>query len=186
MCATMVPRNHSLPLPAMAEPDQAANRRVTVGFWALALSVLFLDQLTKLAVRHWLPVGTEVPIVSPVLSLTHARNTGAAFGILPDGTTLFLVASFGACLFLAWLGPRFAREHSLLFWALGCQFGGALGNLADRLLFGEVTDFLDFHVWPVFNLADTALTVGAGLLVIYLLFAERLRGAKEESTCDPS
>lgn len=170
----------------MSASDHEHDRRTPATFWTVALVVLLGDQLTKLAVRHWLPVGTSIPVVPHVLSLTHARNPGAAFGMLPDGATFFLVASLGACLFLVWLGPRFARDNHLLLWALSCQLGGALGNLTDRLFFGKVTDFLDFHVWPVFNLADAALTIGAMLLVGFLLFGERFRTAKEESSCDPS
>lgn len=170
----------------MPEPDRVVRAREHAGFWAVALAVLLIDQLTKLAVRHWLPVGSAVPVVPGVFDLTHAENTGAAFGILPNGAVLFLVVSVAACLFLALWGPRLSRGHGLLFWALSSQFGGAMGNLVDRVAQGRVTDFLDFHVWPVFNVADIALTAGAGLLVLHLILYERRHAAKEESTCDPS
>lgn len=170
----------------MPEPDGIARAREHTGFWVVAFTVLVIDQLTKFAVRHWIPVGSAVPVVPEVFHLTHAENTGAAFGIMPNGTALLLVVSVGACLFLAIWGPRLSRGHTLLFWALSCQLAGAMGNLVDRVAAGKVTDFLDFHVWPVFNVADIALTVGAALLIVHLVLYERRHSSKEESTCDPS
>ena len=173
-------------MPRLPESDRVAGARDYGRFWGAAAAILLVDQLAKLAVRHWLSLGVSLPVIPRILDLTHVQNPGAAFGVFPGGTAAFLVVSLGVCSFLGAAGPRLCLGRPLLFWALSCQFGGALGNLLDRLVFGAVTDFLDFHVWPVFNLADCALTVGAGLLILYLIRYERRAVAKEGSTCDPS
>jgi len=170
----------------MPESDRVDGAQDYGRFWGVAAAILLVDQMAKLAVRHGLSLGVSVPVIQRVLDLTHVQNPGAAFGVFPGGTAAFLVVSLGVCAFLGAAGPRLCLGRPLLFWALACQFGGALGNLLDRLAFGVVTDFLDFHVWPVFNLADCALTVGAGLLILYLIRYERRTEEKEGSPCDPS
>ena len=126
--------------------------------WWLFIGVLAADQLSKLAVRHFLPPGTSW------LFLTHVANPGAAFGLLPHRTWV-LVAVGGVVLL--------AAGALLLFWrnapgsartGLAVLAAGALGNLADRLVAGRVVDFIDLRVWPVFNLADVAVVVGLGLV----------------------
>lgn len=146
------------------------------------LAVLFLDQLTKLWVVKTLPYGAQRRIIEGFFNLVHGRNRGVAFGLFADGgpvsQLLLLLLVVLLSLFVAVELWRL-RHQPLPSWALGLILGGACGNLADRLFRGEVVDFLDFYLhlggkayhWPAFNVADTAVSVGA----VLLLGAELLR-----------
>lgn len=147
-------------VPALKEPPV---RRGFFRLWLFA-GVLAADQLSKLAVRYFLPPGTSYPVLPPWLFLTHVANPGAAFGLIPYRTWV-LVGVGGAVLL--------AAGALLLFWrqapgrartGLAVLAAGALGNLVDRLVAGRVVDFIDLRVWPVFNLADVAVVVGLGLV----------------------
>lgn len=145
-----------------------------------ALAAFLLDLVTKALVRQWLPTGASTPLVPGLLYLTHVTNPGAVFGLLPNerrlfiAMTLLVLALVLLCAFLA--RDAGARVHV----ALGLQFGGAMGNLLDRLRFGQVTDFIDLRFWAVFNLADIAIIAGVGLFFWGLLrepqLAQRLAG----------
>ena len=128
--------------------------------------VLVLDQLTKLWVRESLRRGEEDPIF-PALKLVNVRNEGVAFGIEAGGQTL-IVALISVALIALVL--YFARhtDKPLLWLPVGLLLGGALGNIIDRLREGAVVDFLKIPMWPAFNLADVAITVGV-LSLIYVL-----------------
>lgn len=131
----------------------------------LAATIAFVtDQVSKEWVRMVIPKGSSVPIVPGAVFLTHTENPGAAFGLLPNATTLLIVTAFIACALFLWMG-RQGFNQRLLAVACGMMLGGAAGNLLDRLRLGAVTDFVDLRVWPVFNLADAALTFGALLLL---------------------
>jgi signal peptidase II len=141
-------------------------------FFVLAGLVIVLDQLTKYLVRANLALGESVPEEGP-LRITYVTNTGAAFGIL-QGQTLFLVVTtfFGlAAILLYYLYPP--MEHGVLRLALGLQLGGAVGNLADRVRVGRVTDFIDVGPWPAFNVADSSILVGVFIIIGFFLLAER-------------
>lgn len=92
------------------------------------------------------------------------KNPGAAFGLLPNHQLIFLVMTFVVVIFIIFYHRRLRSHERVVKFALGLELGGAMGNLVDRLFFGQVTDFLDFRVWPVFNIADIAIVVG--LLVL--------------------
>lgn len=144
----------------------------------IALIVLLLDQVTKLLVKSWLPEGASVPLFPGILYLTHVRNYGAAFGVLNNRTGLFIWVTVVAMVVIIFAYRRLSvGNRSALRWALAMQFGGALGNLLDRLRAGYVTDFLDLRVWPVFNLADVAIVAG-----VILLGWELLRSTPEGGT----
>ncbi|MFA0751825.1 MAG: hypothetical protein SLRJCFUN_002228 [Candidatus Fervidibacter sp.] len=134
--------------------------------WFLAVAVLtfIADQVSKEWVRIALPKGSSVPLVPGVIFLTHTENVGAAFGLLPNATSLLIFTALIACALFLWMG-RQGFHRRLFAIACGMMLGGAAGNLLDRLRFGAVTDFLDLRFWPVFNLADAALTCGALLLL---------------------
>jgi signal peptidase II len=146
---------------------------------ALVASAVFLvDQLTKLLALARLTPGLPVPVVDGVLSLTLVMNPGLAFGMLsgpsPAGRWLVTLLSLGALCVLGILSvrllPTAGRWGAL---TLGLIFGGAFGNLVDRARFGAVVDFIDvywqvYH-WPAFNVADSAISVGVGLLTLRLL-----------------
>jgi signal peptidase II len=125
---------------------------------------LLLDQLTKAAVRHAFSPGQSVPLL-PILHLTYIQNTGMAFGLLRGLPWLFAAVSVlvAGWILREWLSGRLTNRWALR--ACGLILGGAVGNLIDRVGFGYVTDFIDLRVWPVFNVADSAITIGCGLLL---------------------
>ncbi len=114
-----------------------------------------------------------MPIAPPVFFLTLVKNTGIAFGLFRGGSRLLAAFIFTSLMVLAALTPLFARKRVSEQWAFALILGGAAGNFLDRLRLGYVVDFLDFRVWPVFNMADTFISVGVGLFVLSLLRGDR-------------
>ncbi len=133
-----------------------------------AAVVVVADQLTKVWIRSFLAYGHSVPEDGPV-RLTHIENSGAAFGIMANQGILITITAIAgiAALLLYYRYPVFNIPSFQV--ALGMALGGAVGNLIDRIRFGRVTDFIDFRVWPIFNLADSAIVVGMGLLGLFLM-----------------
>ena len=147
-----------------------------------AVSVVLLDQLSKAAVLHKLPIHESVTVVAGFFDLVHVRNRGMAFGLLnrPDvdfGYYFLVVASILAISAVLVWHFRHKEERAQITLGLSLILGGAAGNLTDRLRFGEVIDFLDVHLgsyhWPAFNVADSAITAGTFLVVLHLLFTIR-------------
>lgn len=141
-------------------------------FFSLAVLVFALDQLSKAIIRATLAPGQSVPQDGWV-RLTHVTNTGAAFGLFPDQSFVLLITTLVgvAAIVMYYLYPPV--DTPFLTMSLGLQLGGAMGNLVDRVFQGHVTDFLDFRVWPVFNLADSAIVVGVIVLAGFLLLNDR-------------
>lgn len=133
--------------------------------------VLLADQLTKIWIRETLSFGDSIPIIKNAFHLTYVKNPGAAFGLFPDRQPLFLIATVVTVVFIIFYYRRVQTDQYLIKIALGLELGGALGNLIDRVTYGRVTDFLDFRIWPVFNLADSAIVIGLGLLIGAVLFS---------------
>jgi len=149
------------------------SRRTWVILGLVAAFVYVADQASKAIVAANLELGARVPIVGDLLLLTHAQNRGAAFSLLQGETVLFVAVTLFA-LGMIFFFHRSLRDRGLWVHAvLGLQLGGALGNLTDRLRQGYVVDFVSAGVgdlrWPTFNVADAALVVGIGTLVVYLL-----------------
>lgn len=140
--------------------------------------VILLDQLSKAYIRQNLKPQTSIPIIKGVFHITHVKNTGAAFGLFPNYQLVFLILSLVVIVFILVFLRHTKPKKRLFRLALGLELGGAIGNLIDRAFFGRVTDFLDFRVWPVFNLADCAIVVGLFLLA-FILFSSYFKG--EES-----
>ncbi len=135
----------------------------------LAVSAIALDQLTKYLVRANMEWGQSIPSEG-FIRLTYTTNTGGAFGIFANQTFLLAIAAvLGILVFLVYF-RYIPLENRLLQVGLGLDLGGAIGNLIDRLRFGEVTDFIRIGSWPVFNVADSAIVVGTVLIVYYLVF----------------
>lgn len=149
--------------------------RLAAGYrWALlfgvALSIFLVDQWSKYLVLRNLQWGESWnPITSLkwLVSLTLVTNTGAAFGLLPDLGTLFALVAIIVVIAIPLYERYIPTDQPWLRIALGMQLGGAAGNLVDRLHHGHVIDFIDFKVWPVFNLADSAIVVGVSILALY-------------------
>ena len=138
----------------------------------VVLAIFLLDQASKYVVATHFRVGESRPVVEGIIHLTYVRNTGGAFGLLKGWVPLLVVVSVVAILVIlriAVMRRTVSPRRRLGQWAIAAILGGALGNLADRLHLGYVVDFLDFRVWPVFNVADIAITVGVGLLILELL-----------------
>jgi signal peptidase II len=150
---------------------------------ALSLVVLGLDVVTKRWVASSLPEYGVRNIVPGLLNLTHVHNRGVAFGLF-DSLGSFgpavLIAAGAAALVIVSLYFRQTESHeTLLLWALALILGGALGNLLDRIVHGSVTDFIDVFVrsyhWHTFNVADSAISVGIGMMLLDMLLQRRDR-----------
>ncbi len=149
---------------------------------ALALLVLFLDQLTKIVIERTFSYG-DVRAVTGFFNLVLTYNKGAAFSFLASAggwqDEFLTIVGIAASLFIVYLLARHGHQR-LFACALALILGGALGNVVDRIAYGHVIDFLDFHWggwhWPAFNLADSAIVGGAGLLILDELL--RVRRAK--------
>lgn len=153
-------------------------------FFAIILATLLLDQASKAFVQRTMFLGESIPVVSSVFHITYVLNPGAAFGLLANRTSFFIVVTIAVVLAVL-IGYRRIPKHQLLMrMALGLVVGGAVGNLIDRIRLGRVVDFLDFRIWPVFNLADTAIVIGAGLLLIEVWRDERRTGEKVSRDAD--
>lgn len=137
----------------------------------ISLPVFVLDVFTKyLAFQFLRPPGEAITVIPGFFNLVYVTNTGAAFGMFKDNNLFFLFLSAAALLFLAayfrfgWYADRWSYYGAVLI------LPGVAGNFTDRLIHGKVIDFLDFHIgqhhWPAFNVADSAICVGAGLLII--------------------
>ena len=159
-------------------------------YWILLivfLVVIALDQSTKLIIQQTLPLHKTVEIIPGFFNLIHVRNTGGAFGIFggekgPVGSVLFVAASLVAVGILVILFMRVKEHEKMLKFSFALLLSGAIGNLIDRVSYGEVVDFLDFHVssyhWPAFNVADSAISVGIGLMALELLIKEQKKPIK--------
>jgi signal peptidase II len=138
-------------------------------FGLLAIAVFILDRVTKSLVEARVPFGTEVPVIGHLVGITNVHNSGAAFGLVPALAGLFLIASAAVAIGLV----VYVARTSVNLWTgavLGLILGGTIGNGFDRLVFGTVTDFVNVHFWPVFNVADSAISIGVvALIATYLL-----------------
>lgn len=154
----------------------------------LVVAIVLIDQTTKAIVDRTMPLYQSIPIIENVFNLTYIRNTGAAFGFLARSgeffrRTFLIAFSIAAIGFILVMLRRLPDDEKILTVALGFILSGAVGNLIDRLLYGEVIDFLDFYWsryhWPAFNVADSFITVG----VVVILF--RLATTKGEDPFAP-
>jgi len=142
----------------------------------LAVSILFLDQLTKFIITKTLSLNQSIPIIKGVFHLTLIHNRGAAFGILKNQIPLFISTSIVAIILIYFhLKSPQHRKFSIYSISLSLILAGGIGNFIDRAFFGYVIDFLDFRVWPVFNVADSAITVGAILLGWSICFQKSVK-----------
>jgi signal peptidase II len=143
-------------------------------FAGIALFIILADQLSKIWIRSHLPTG-DVLFDAGVFQIIHVENTGAAFGIFRNHTNALIAVDCIAIVVILYvvLGLRrrlpFTGTMPILT-AIGLILGGLIGNMIDRIRIGHVTDFIDFKIWPVWNVADAATVVGTIILAVYLLF----------------
>jgi len=160
------------------QPVSSAERRLGAGLsqWialaVIAATAVAADQLTKSIVSLRLPTGEAAATLGP-FSIHHVQNTGIAFGLFAGSTTAVIVLTTTAVAAMLVFFGRTAQRHPLLPVALGLVIGGSVANLIDRVRLGHVTDFLDFDYWPAFNLADTFIVVGVGLLFASFVASDR-------------
>jgi signal peptidase II len=145
----------------------------------IAVGVVVLDRLTKWLVEANITLHDSIAVVPGFFRLTHVQNSGAAFGLFAESSSEWKVAILFSILALAVVSTLlWKNSHSMSTTGVGLSLilGGALGNLYDRLLAGHVVDFFDFYLgsyhWPAFNIADSAIVIGALLLVAEILFAK--------------
>src|SRR5215469_11319156 len=150
-------------------------------FIGIAIGVLLLDRLTKWAIAANIELQHSIVVIPGFFRLTHVQNTGAAFGLFADSSAQWKVGalvSFSVLALIVVSALLWKNSHSLSTTTIGLSLilGGAMGNLWDRMVSGHVVDFLDFYVgsyhWPAFNIADSAIVVGAILLVSEIVFAK--------------
>ena len=157
---------------SVAERSLGAGLVQWVSLTAIALAAIAADQLTKQIVTSQLSLDDATHVVGPFW-IHHVQNSGIAFGLFSSKTAAVIVLTGIA---VAWMLIFFARSgsrHPVLPVALGLVIGGSLSNLLDRVRLGYVTDFLDLRYWPAFNLADSFIVIGVGILLAALVFAER-------------
>lgn len=151
-------------------------------FLLIGAGILLIDQAAKVVVAQRFSLYENLEVIPGFFNLTYIRNTGGAFGLLAGEaswlrTGLFLAISCVALGIIFYLYTRIPSGKPWPDAGLAMTFGGALGNLIDRLRFGEVIDFLDFHIgtlhWPAFNVADSAISIGVGIFCFYFLFKKR-------------
>ncbi|MGB8886845.1 MAG: signal peptidase II [Candidatus Korobacteraceae bacterium] len=150
-------------------------------FFLIAALVLLLDRLAKWAVASNIPLHESVVVIPGLFHLTHVQNTGAAFGLFADSSAQWKVGalvSFSVVALVIVSALLWKNSHAWSTTTIGLSLilGGATGNLWDRMVSGHVVDFLDFYVgsyhWPAFNVADSAIVIGAILLVSEIVFAK--------------
>ena len=146
---------------------------------SIAVFFILLDQLTKFLARANLSSDQSLPLIKDFFHLTLVYNRGAAFGLFQDQIYLFILTAI-VVIILVYLDIQKNRISSTWIYSLavGLLLAGALGNLIDRIFLGYVIDFIDFRIWPVFNVADSAITVGAVLLGWFILKSQRHKVTK--------
>jgi signal peptidase II len=161
----------------------------TLSQWLLLLGVAALailaDQVSKAYVvarldlhESWMPLG----FIEPLFRFTHVHNTGAAFGLFPQGGSIFLLIAVIVSAIIVYYYRQIPGHAWLVRLALGLQLGGALGNVIDRVRLGYVVDFFNVEYWPVFNVADSCIVIGVALLALAMLREEYLASHGTEKT----
>ena len=158
--------------------------------WWLFLAVvtaltIIADQVSKAYVvahlglhESWMPIKA----IEPVFRFTHVHNTGAAFGLFPQGGSIFLIIAVIVSVVIIYYYHQLPDSAWLVRLALGLQLGGALGNVVDRVRLGYVVDFFNVEYWPVFNVADSCIVIGVVLLALMMFWEEYQVARQKEAT----
>jgi len=141
--------------------------------YATALVVFILDQLVKVIILSFLSLGESLPVIPKILHLTLVRNTGIAFGFLKGNPLWLFIFISLSILVLIILSLKLYQASRTLQLAYGMILGGAASNYLDRIRFGSIVDYIDARVWPVFNLADMAISIGVGLFILTVWLRRR-------------
>lgn len=154
-----------------------------VRYYLIALFLIILDQWTKWLIIKNMELHESIPIIEGFFSITSHRNSGAAWGILQDQMLFFYIITVIVVIGLIYFMQKHGHESKLFAVSLSFLLGGAIGNFIDRIIYQEVVDFLDFIIFtyhfPIFNIADSALTIGVVLFIIATVLEERNKKGKE-------
>ena len=150
----------------------------------VTIFTIITDLVTKIIVMNTMSLGQSIPLIKGVLHITYITNKGAAFGSFSDARWLFMTLSTLLIVFLCALLIAWEDRHPLFYVSVSMVLGGGIGNMIDRIFYGEVVDFIDFCAFPrlwqwIFNGADSFVCVGVGLLIVYYVRAE-IRNAREK------
>jgi len=135
--------------------------------FSITIFIILLDQLTKFLIRTSFALHESETLIPKVLELTHIQNTGIAFGLFKNMQPIMIIINvLIICVIIYYLKDIKNRKLAI---SISLILGGAFGNLIDRIFLGTITDFIKISIWPVFNIADSAITIGAILLAIYFI-----------------
>jgi len=143
-------------------------------YYFIAFSICFFDQIGKFYIEKFVSSYSSIPVVSEVFHLTLVYNTGIAFGLFKEYPFVFTILTILAIILIVYFLNQ--KKHKLNVSekiALCFILGGSAGNLIDRLRYGHIVDFIDFRFWPVFNIADSFITIGAVILIFSMLFKRK-------------
>jgi signal peptidase II len=142
-------------------------------YYIIIAIVIAADQLTKYLIRTNMTLNHSIPLIDGIFHITYIDNYGAAFSSFQNKTAFLITVQCVVILaVLVYLIKKRKTEHRALLLSLALIVSGGAGNLIDRMIHGYVVDFLDFRIWPIFNVSDIAVCVGCGLLVLYMLIIE--------------
>ena len=152
----------------------------------IVIASVLLDQITKYLAVEYVQLQGSIPLIEGVFNFTYHENRGAFLGSFADNRWVFLIASSVAIVAMVLYLIFVKDNHILVKLSLSMLIGGGIGNMIDRVSLGYVIDFLDFELinFPIFNIADSFITVGAGLLIVYLLFFEMRNLEPKKTTSD--
>ena len=153
----------------MGKRDKNMDARNLILFFLISTVVVILDQVVKYFIRHSFIEGKSVSIIPHIVSFTYVQNRGAAFGFFQNSRLFIIVIGILSAIFIL-AELKFFCINGIVSFGSALLFGGILGNLIDRIFLGFVTDFIDFHFWPVFNIADACIDVGLAILIIYFIY----------------
>jgi signal peptidase II len=142
-------------------------------FFIILACILLLDQATKYLAYIYLQPQSTIPVINKIFYLTYLENKGAAFGILQNSLWFLIVVTLIIVIISGIYIYRTPRINIISKYSIALIIAGALGNLIDRIIKGYVIDFFDFVIWPVFNIADMSVVIGAFILIFILLFDKR-------------
>ncbi len=136
----------------------------------LVIFIIALDQFIKCLVVSNMFLGESIPVLPHILHLTYILNPGAAFGILENQRFFFIFIAVSLIVAIIYFYAKIVRLEKSLQIGIALLFSGAIGNMIDRIFIGKVIDYIDFRIWPIFNLADIAIVFGCGIIIYKLLF----------------
>ncbi len=139
--------------------------------------LVFIDQAAKFYISSAMEIGESIPVINGIFHITYIENPGAAFGMFANQRWAFVAAALIVIIIACVFYKKLMCETVMVRWGAAMLLGGAVGNLIDRVRLGRVVDFLDFRIWPVFNIADIGICIGVAFLIYALFFdAEKEKG----------